>query len=105
MLLARLRDEGDSRIGFVVGKKHARRAVVRNRIRRLAREQFRRIEFPQPVDIILMARPGAADQERPQLTAALAWLFDCLQADIASPTEATRPERSRRRRGPQERRA
>lgn len=105
MLLARRRDEGDSRIGFVVGKKHARRAVVRNRIRRLAREQFRRIDFPQSVDIILMARPGAADCDRLQLNAALSWLFDRLRAEIASPTGAASPDRGSRRRAPQERRA
>lgn len=105
MLLARQRDGGESRIGFVVGKKHARRAVARNRIRRLARERFRRIEFPAPVDIILMARPGAGDCDRSQLWSALDWLFDRLQAEIASPTGAARPERSGRRRGSQERRA
>lgn len=105
MLLARLREQGDSRIGFVVGKKHARRAVVRNRIRRLARERFRGIDFPQPVDIILMARPGAADCDRLHLSMALAWLFDRLLAEVASPTGAARPERDSRRRESRERQA
>ena len=104
MLLARLRDVEHSRIGFVVGKKHARRAVARNRIRRLARERFRRTEFPQPVDIILMARPGAGDCDRAEISSALAWLFDRLQAEIMAPTDAARPGRSNRRREPRERR-
>lgn len=106
MLLARHRPEGPSRLGLVVGKKHARRAVARNRIRRTAREQFRhmlgpqgwrdaRVEgqgsvFPAPddgasslsacsgIDVILMARPGAAGFDRRQLAEIVRWLFERL---------------------------
>lgn len=93
MLLARHRgaghrDVGPARIGFVVGKKHARRAVARNRIRRVARERFRQTRGLQSVDyggldIILMARPGAAELDRAQLAEVLGWLFERLCSEIS----------------------
>lgn len=54
----------DARLGLVVGKKLLKRAVDRNRVKRVIREQFRRAR-PQlpPVDLIvrLAARPVPLD--------------------------------------------
>jgi ribonuclease P protein component len=48
-----------ARLGMAVSKKVARRAVDRNRLRRLMRESFRlnRPNLPD-VDIVIMARPS-----------------------------------------------
>jgi len=47
------------RIGFIVSQKNVRRAVQRNRVRRIIRESFRLQQHKlPPVDIIIMARKG-----------------------------------------------
>jgi ribonuclease P protein component len=53
-----------ARLGLAVSKKALPRAVDRNRIRRVAREGFRHIQFARPVDVVVSARPAvrAADQ-------------------------------------------
>lgn len=50
-----------ARLGVVVSRKVSTRAVVRNRIKRVAREVFRRrrTELP-PADIVVIAYPPAA---------------------------------------------
>lgn len=56
----------------MVGKKHLKRAVDRNRFKRLARESFRHHQqLLEGLDIIVLARAGAGrvedDREIPQL--------------------------------------
>ena len=48
LLLARRNGRGHHRLGLVIAKKHVRRAVERNRIKRVAREFFRRQAPPSP---------------------------------------------------------
>lgn len=88
MMLARRRPAGPSRLGMVVGKKHARRAVDRNLIRRLARDRFRLQSGEDGVDVILMARPGASACDRAELTEALRWLFERLVKEARGPAHA-----------------
>ena len=54
--------EGPARLGLVVSRKVGG-AVVRNRVKRLARECFRRWPEPWPagIDIVVIARAGAGD--------------------------------------------
>ena len=48
-----------SRIGLVVAKKNVRRAVDRNRVKRILRESFRHNQGLLPeVDIVILARSG-----------------------------------------------
>ena len=60
-LLYRSSETGEARLGLAIGKRHIKRASDRNRIKRIAREAFRqrRATLP-PVDIIVLARAGAA---------------------------------------------
>jgi len=66
MLHYQPRGEGfsNARLGVVVGKKLLKRAVDRNRVKRVIREQFRRLR-PQlpPVDLVvrLAVKPGPLD--------------------------------------------
>jgi ribonuclease P protein component len=56
------------RLGLAVSRKVDRRAVVRNRIKRCARESFRQYAAHLPaVDIVLVARPEAAGATTEQL--------------------------------------
>lgn len=50
----------ESRIGFILAKKHIKRAVKRNRIKRICREHFRQHQHNyKHKDIIVLARKGA----------------------------------------------
>ncbi|MDX1802607.1 MAG: ribonuclease P protein component [Alcanivorax sp.] len=69
------------RLGLVIGRKRARRAVDRARIKRRAREQFRiRQQQLAGLDIILLQRGNLQNPSGEQLTAQLAALFDKLLA-------------------------
>ncbi|MFI2811094.1 MULTISPECIES: ribonuclease P protein component [Microbulbifer] len=73
LILAVPNDLGHPRLGLVVAKKHVRNATDRNRIKRIARESFRLRQHRLPaVDVVVIARPGIGDLDRP----ALAKLFD-----------------------------
>lgn len=61
LMLASPGTSSHSRVGIIVAKKHIRRAVRRNRIKRLVREQFRLNRFDQPLDLVVLVR-AAADQ-------------------------------------------
>lgn len=52
---------GHARLGLAISKRVSRRAVERNRIKRLLRESFRRVQHRLPsVDLMVMAREHAA---------------------------------------------
>jgi len=67
-VLAVANDHLTSRIGIVIGKKTARLAVDRNKIKRLARESFR-TSFNKGlfVDIVLIVRPPANNVVKTEL--------------------------------------
>ncbi|TVP79043.1 ribonuclease P protein component [Thioalkalivibrio sp.] len=69
-----------ARLGLAISKKHARRSVDRNRIKRVAREAFRaRRQSLPPVDIIVLSRAGIAGAERAELRAELDRLLENLK--------------------------
>lgn len=58
LILAKPNTETHARIGLVIGKKHVKTAVERNRLKRLIRESFRTRQLPA-LDVIVLARAGA----------------------------------------------
>ncbi|AGA35435.1 Ribonuclease P protein component [Thioalkalivibrio nitratireducens DSM 14787] len=65
------------RLGLAISKKHARRAVDRNRIKRVAREAFRaRRRSLIAVDIVVLSRAGIADAGSRELRAELDQLLE-----------------------------
>lgn len=65
-----------ARLGQAVSRRVSKRAVERNRIKRLVRESFRHARADLPcVDILVIARPAAAGVASPELLAELRQLF------------------------------
>ncbi len=79
MLLYRPQDPPaeSARLGLAISRKHARRAVARNRLKRMAREAFRIRRHSLPlVDIIVLSRAGASGADRAELRAELEGLLE-----------------------------
>ncbi|QAU24579.1 ribonuclease P protein component [Dyella sp. M7H15-1] len=72
----RQNERGHARLGLAVSKRVSKRAVERNRIKRLLRESFRRVrnQLP-PLDLMVMAREQAAGVPGPELLAELETLW------------------------------
>lgn len=61
-MLAVKNDFDHPRLGLVVAKKHIRKAVQRNRIKRVIRDNFRRHRHSiMNIDIVVLARKEALD--------------------------------------------
>lgn len=80
------------RLGVAVSKKVDKRAVGRNRIKRLAREIFRgqRGALP-PGDYVLIAQPGAAKLESSELRAQFLQLLERARSLKPAPPPGTMP--------------
>lgn len=79
MLAIQCSSRDTARLGLVVAKKNIRKAVDRNRIKRLIRESFRHhlAELPS-LDIVVLVRKEAGPAENSQLLAALDKLWSRL---------------------------
>ena len=53
------RGEGATRVGFAVGKRLDKRAVIRNRVRRRLREVLGRLKLRGGYDVVVIARRSA----------------------------------------------
>jgi len=68
--------EGGARLGLVVSRKVDKRAVGRNRIKRVVREYFRQMRSQlQPGAYVVLARAGAKQADNAQLRQTLERLF------------------------------
>ena len=70
-----------ARLGLAISKRVSKRAVERNRIKRLVRESFRRIRRQLPaIDVMVMAREQAAGVVGSELLAEMDGLWQRLLA-------------------------
>ena len=69
LILAKPTDGCPSRLGLVIAKKNIPTAVQRNRIKRVARETFRKKQFQGSLDVVFLARHGADKLSTEKLTA------------------------------------
>ncbi len=73
LVLHRVAGESPARLGLAVSRKVSPRAVVRNRIKRVLREQFRLLRAQlAPGDCVVVARTAAAAASPAQLRVAFA---------------------------------
>ena len=72
------RETGSARLGMLVSRRHARRAVERNRIKRCIREAFR-LEHEALGALDLLVRPPYGIKPSPQMISRLRKLFGSLK--------------------------
>jgi ribonuclease P protein component len=81
---------GEARLGLAVSRKVSKRAVARNRIKRIVRESFRLQRAGLPaLDVLVIARPVAAGAENAALRADLDIAWRKLQALKPGPVPGT----------------
>ncbi len=85
-----------SRLVIVVSKKHSRRAVDRNRIKRMIRECFRQhvASSIHCIDYIVLARPGLDKLSRQNIASTLKLQFDHIAHKITHEKKAKAAESS-----------
>lgn len=93
-LFAHVRAEASApRLGVAVSKKVDKRAVGRNRIKRLARETFRRERHRLPAgDYVLIAQPGASALSSDDLRAQWLQLLERARSLKPTPPAGTMPD-------------
>lgn len=87
-----LSEEGPARLGLAVSRKVDKRAVGRNRIKRVLRDAFRLLQ-PRlaPGSYVVVARPAAAQADNHALRAAFLNVLKRARALPPSPTVGTMP--------------
>jgi ribonuclease P protein component len=83
-VLARPTGRAAARLGLTVSRRAAKRAVDRNKLKRLARESFRHQPVLPPWDFVVLARAGADRAERRALRASLDRHFEQLTKSAAA---------------------
>lgn len=79
MVISKPNDKSYARLGVIVGKRTAKSAVIRNQIKRIIRESFRRNHrLLQPVDIIVIARKPAESLNKSKLREGIDLLWEKL---------------------------
>ncbi|WP_018918396.1 ribonuclease P protein component [Vreelandella zhanjiangensis] len=82
MALARMSTRGHPRVGLVVSKKNVKRAVDRNRFKRLVRESARlRQDHLPSMDIVILAKRGVQYIDNETLFRQLHGMWKRLQRD------------------------
>ena len=102
LLLARESNTQHSRVGLVVAKKNVRKAVERNRFKRLVRDSFRLHQHTlEPLDIVVLSRPGLSDLDNQTIIKQLEnlWLrlnkraIDNKQKSCSKPLQADKQQK------------
>lgn len=90
ILLAAPSAENRPRVGLAIAKKRAKRAVDRNKLKRVIRESWRlNCQDYDNLDVVVMIKPGAHKHENKVLRDKLARHWTRLERRAAAPTKST----------------
>ena len=85
-VLVRSDAQGQGRLGLAIAKKRAKRAVDRNRIKRVARESFRSHQQQlNGCELVIMNRDDAGKADAATLRTSLDTLIERLSVSLAKP--------------------
>ena len=94
LLLATTSDRPRHRLGLVIAKKNVRLAVQRNRIKRVAREFFRKLpEVGLPMDVVLLTRRGIDQLDNAELSTILQQQWQKLLRQTSKPESSSDQDR------------
>lgn len=94
LLLASSNNQNHARIGFVLAKKQIKRAVDRNRIKRIVRESFRHNQHKlAAIDFVILGRKGLEELDAMQLRT----MIDQMWFRLKRPSHDRKANRSRTR--------
>ena len=94
LLLARQNNGPHHRLGLVIAKKNVRLAVQRNRLKRLAREFFRKLPTQENhFDVVLLARRGMGELDNAELSSILQQQWQKLGRNFPKPESKTSQDR------------
>lgn len=79
LILATPNHRGHARVGLIFSKKNLRRAVDRNRVKRLVRETFRHNTTLPAMDVVVLGRKGLTGIDNPRLHCILDELWQRLE--------------------------
>lgn len=71
-----------TRLGLVISKKVDKRAVQRNRIKRIIRESFRNTDFETSCDYVVLAKPKISSLANKEIFESLTQLWNQAQSKI-----------------------
>ncbi|QEL12636.1 ribonuclease P protein component [Kushneria phosphatilytica] len=90
--------QGHVRVGLVISRKNARRAVDRNRLKRLIRESVRHRQHWLPaVDIVVLARRDASSLDNDTITRQLHGMWRRLTKEVGKQTDSAPPDEQNHR--------
>jgi len=82
LILIHKTSHNHSRLGLVISKKVDKRAVQRNRIKRISRESFRKTYFDVNCDFVVLARPKITQLTNKEIFNSLDQLWNQAQKKI-----------------------
>ncbi len=87
VILALKKEENtETRLGLVVPKKVLKRAVWRNRVKRIVRETFRISKHALPnIDVVFLAKPTIGDLSNQELNSTLLKLWEKISHRLDNP--------------------
>lgn len=89
LLLGRTNGGNTHRLGLVIAKKNVRLAAQRNRIKRIAREFFRKVPDGTPMDVVILARRGIDQLDNAELAALMQKQWAKLATKLANTPTAS----------------
>ncbi len=95
LLLASANEQNQARLGFVLAKKQLKRAVDRNRVKRIVRESFRHQQAKLPAyDFVVLGRSGLTELSNSEIRTMIDTLWFKLKRPNHDKSSARRPQSS-----------